>query len=73
MTSRARQRVETAREKVDDRAEDLRALEQDILDELGQIDASWTSRAEEVEEIEVGLESTDVDVDPLSLVWIPVG
>lgn len=41
------------------------------MDEVSGIDADWKGKASDIDELEVGLESTDVDVDELALVWIP--
>ncbi len=70
--ARARKRLEAADEKVAGRDEDLVALEQEVMDSVRDIDAKWASAAEEVEEVDIGLELSDIHVDELSLCWIPM-
>jgi hypothetical protein len=71
MKDRAEQRERAAKERLDDREEDLRQLEQEILDEVTGIDQDWQAKARDIEEFDIGLESTDVDVAEVALVWIP--
>jgi len=70
-SSAAGQRVETALDKVEQRTAELADLEAELVDALAEIDAEWTDKAAEVEEVEVGLEKTDVDVQDVVLVWLP--
>ena len=70
-TSAAGQRVETALAGVEARTMELADLEAELLDELTEIQAHWSDVAAEVEEVEVGLEKTDIDVRQLALVWVP--
>ena len=37
------------------------------------ISNKWKASADQIEEIKISLEKTDVDVDELSVLWIPVG
>ena len=67
------QRLETAHGKVQDAWQAMSDLEQDLLDELEEINDRWESTAEQVEPLEVGLEKDDIQVDELTLVWVPVG
>jgi hypothetical protein len=71
MKSRAEERERVAGQRVAGREEDLRQLEQEILDDVAEIDDRWRQQGAEIEEIEIGLESADVQVDELALVWIP--
>jgi hypothetical protein len=50
---------------------ELEALELEILDEVQRIDAEWDARAREVDEVEVGLEASDVKVVETALLWVP--
>ena len=70
--ARARKRLEAADEQVAGRDADLVALEQEVMDHVRDIDAKWASAAEEVEEVDIGLELSDIHVDELSLCWIPM-
>ena len=70
-TSAAGQRVETALAAVEARTMELADLEAELLDELAEIQARWSDVAAEVEEVEVGLEKSDIEVRQLALVWVP--
>jgi hypothetical protein len=71
MAERARVRVEVAQRKVQERQQDLAELEHEILTEVQEIDQRWQLEAGRVEELQVGLESTDVDVERIAVVWVP--
>ena len=71
MTARAAERARTAQEKIASSEEALEELEQEILDDVAAIDADWDAKAREIEPLEVRLESSDVRVDELALVWVP--
>jgi hypothetical protein len=49
----------------------LERLEQEFLDELREITDIWAAKAAQIDEIQIGLESTDVTVDRIGLLWIP--
>jgi hypothetical protein len=70
-TQRAQVRVQAAHDKSAARYRDLQDLEAELAQELQDIDARWREKAAQVETVEVGLESADVQVDELALVWIP--
>ncbi len=71
-TRSTQQRLETASAKVSDKQAELDALEDELADEIQSATDKWSGVAGEVETVEVGLEKTDVRVDPLTLAWIPV-
>ena len=71
MTARTGERRRTAEEKAEATEQTLEELEQEIVDEVGEIDAEWTAKADEIEELEIRLESSDVRVVELKLVWVP--
>lgn len=70
-TSSAAQRVETALERVEQRTAELSDLEHELLDALAEVEAEWAEKAEQVDEVDVGLEKTDIDVREVVLVWLP--
>jgi len=70
-SSAAGQRVETALERVEQRSAELADLEAELVDALAELDADWADKAEQVEEVDVALEKTDIDVRELVLVWLP--
>jgi hypothetical protein len=71
-TATASERRETAQAKVQQTADDLTRLEQEILDEVTAIDEKWRAVAESVETVSIRLEATDVRVTDVRLVWVPV-
>ena len=71
MSSRARERKETAENRAQQAADDLQELEQEILDELAEIDEEWKQKAAEIDSVSIRLEATDVQVIETRLVWVP--
>ncbi|MBA2462769.1 MAG: hypothetical protein H0V45_13575 [Actinobacteria bacterium] len=71
MSERAGERRRTAEEKVESTQDSLEQVEQEILDEVAEIDAEWDAKARELETIELRLESSDVRIAQLALVWVP--
>ena len=49
----------------------MEQLETDLANDLEAITTKWSETAAQVEEIQIGLEKTDVTVDDLVLVWVP--
>jgi hypothetical protein len=70
-TATTAERRETAQLKVKATADDLVALEQEILDEITEIDGKWRAIAADVESVAIRLEATDVRVTETRLVWVP--
>jgi hypothetical protein len=71
MTTRAAERKRTAEERVEEREEELELLEQELLEEVGEIDERWQAKADGIETIAIRLEATDVRVVETTLVWVP--
>ncbi len=72
MTRKAERRLHAAQRKVGNEMDDIDELERDMAKDVHEIAAEWANQAAEIETIEIGLEKTDVSVDSLSLVWIPI-
>lgn len=72
-TVRTQERLRTAQERYSDKAEDLQDLEDDLSRDLMEITDRWNEAAGQIETVEIGLEKTDIAVDEVALVWIPVG
>ncbi|MEN8375574.1 MAG: DUF87 domain-containing protein [Gemmatimonadota bacterium] len=72
MTRRTRERLRSAQERLDAHEEDLDELEEELAQELIAIDAAWAAKAADVSEVSVDLEKTDISVDEIALVWVPV-
>ncbi|HEX4902389.1 MAG TPA: DUF87 domain-containing protein [Acidimicrobiales bacterium] len=70
-TSAAGQRVQTALERVEQRSAELADLEAELVDALADLDAGWAEKAEAVEEVDVALEKTDIDVRDVVFTWMP--
>jgi hypothetical protein len=70
-TRQTEQRLDTAQEKLADKMTELAELEDDLAGDVVGITAKWSDIAGAVEEVDIPLEQSDVDVRPLSLVWIP--
>ena len=71
-TSKTNQQIESATNRVDERLAQLEDLENELADKLLALDDEWEAKAREIEELEIGLEKTDIRVDEITLVWIPV-
>lgn len=66
------QKISTATNRVDERLAKLEDLENELADKLLMLDELWDTKAGNIEELDVGLEKTDIQLAELSLVWIPV-
>ncbi len=64
-------RLETARNRVAEKIDDLEALEFELQEAIIEIDDEWRTRAEAIEEIAIPLEKTDIGVDRVDVVWLP--
>jgi hypothetical protein len=71
-SQRASRRIEEAENRLAEKTDDLAALEADLRDTLVEIDDAWAATAAEVDTVEVGLEKTDIRIDDIFVVWLPV-
>lgn len=71
-TRKTSQKISTATNRIDERLAQLEDLENELADKLLFLDEEWDTKAANIEELEVGLEKTDIQLDELSLVWIPI-
>ena len=71
VSARAAERKQTAEAKVQQKADELADLEQELLDEVAEIDARWQERAGDVETVSIRAEAADVRVTQLTLLWVP--
>ncbi|MDH3731160.1 MAG: DUF87 domain-containing protein [Acidimicrobiia bacterium] len=71
-TKSTEQRKSTAATKLADKIADLEEAETDAVLDIEEVNDRWDDVATEIEEVEVGLEKTDVKVGDLAVVWIPV-
>ncbi len=65
-------RLDSARNRVAEKIEDLDQLEVELQEAVIEIDDEWTEKAEDIEVVEIPLEKTDITVDDFMLVWVPV-
>ena len=72
-TRKTQERLRSAEDKVAAKVELLDDLEDDLADEFETISNKWQTAASDVTPIEIGLEKSDIHVEDLVLVWIPVG
>ncbi len=65
-------RLDSARNRVAEKIEDIEELEVELADAVLDIESEWLTKSQVIEPFEVPLERTDISVDDLMLVWIPV-
>ena len=74
VSSSKRRSAQTRLARAEDKIEDKKARFEDLNDELASEVAAtqdeWTEKATDVEEIDVGLEKDDIEVDRVTLVWV---
>ena len=71
-TRKTQERLTTAEDKVASKLELLDDLEDDLAVDFGEISAKWDAAAADITTVEIGLEKSDIHVDDLALLWIPV-
>ncbi len=72
MAEKAEQRLKTAENRYEELLEDREELENELAEDLYGIQDEWEQKASDVETMVVGLEKTDIAIDDIVLVWIPV-
>jgi hypothetical protein len=72
-TARTRERLQTAEQKMGDKYTELETIEDDLTEDVLEITDKWDGVAESLETVEIGLEKTDISIDEVAVVWIPVG
>jgi hypothetical protein len=71
-TKRTEERLETADDQLGMEQEQLADLEDDLARDVSEITARWDDAATTLDEIEIGLERSDIRVEPLKALWLPV-
>jgi hypothetical protein len=66
------QRLRSARDKAEDREEAIEDLTADLENELEALTSEWEEKARQIEDLDIGLEKSDIAVEEIVLVWIPV-
>ncbi len=67
------QRVRTIENRIEEKNLALEDLEDDLLEAVAEIEEEWNEKAESVEPLEISLEKNDINVDEVSLLWLPLG
>ncbi len=70
-TSAVKARLESARNRVAEKVDDLDQLEYDLQEAMIEIDDEWNTKAAAIETTEVPLEKTDISVDDIDFIWLP--
>ncbi|MFV1969795.1 MAG: ATP-binding protein [Acidimicrobiia bacterium] len=66
----AENRLRKAGDKIEAKRREIEDLNADLEDEVRAIRRKWDEAASQVDEIEIGLESDDIDVRDIRVVWI---
>lgn len=72
VTSRTKERLESAAERHGERVDELEELEAELVEALEALEEEWAQKARARDVLEVGLEKSDIDVEEVALVWVPV-
>jgi len=72
MAARADERLKTAENRYNKLMEDREALEEELGEDLYEIQDEWSEKVSEIEPLTIGLEKTDIGIDDVALVWIPM-
>ena len=72
MVAKAQERLKTAENRYNELVEDREELEDTLGDDLFEIQQEWDEKASEINTMTVGLEKTDISIDEIMLVWVPV-
>ena len=72
MADKADQRLRTAENRYEELIEDRDELERALADDLFEIQDEWEHKALDIESTVVRLEKTDIAIDDVALVWIPI-
>lgn len=66
----AQQRQQRAATKADTKAQEFNDTNAELEDKCAAVDEEWASKATDIETLEVGLESDDIRIEAMSVVWI---
>jgi len=71
--SSSAQRIRTIENRIDEKNLAIEDLEEDLQEAVAEIDEEWNEKAQDIETVEISLEKTDITVDEVSLLWLPMG
>jgi len=72
MVQRAEERLKTVESRYNKLLEDKSELEDTVREDLTDMQEEWAEKVEDIEAMTVGLEKTDISIDDVALVWIPI-
>ncbi|OED39969.1 hypothetical protein AB833_13205 [Chromatiales bacterium (ex Bugula neritina AB1)] len=72
MAQKSAERLKTAENRYSALLEDREELTNEVREDLHEIQDEWEQKALDLETMVVGLEKTDIAIDEVALVWIPV-
>lgn len=72
LAAKAAERLKTAENRYADLIDDKDELEEEITEDLMEIQEEWTEKVDAIDTMTIGLEKTDIHIDDVALVWIPV-
>ncbi|MDD1753423.1 MAG: hypothetical protein LUQ38_10100, partial [Methanotrichaceae archaeon] len=72
-TIRSQERLRTAEDKKAEKTNELELLEDKLARDITEITEKWKFAVSQIEEVEISLDKTDVDVDDIGVLWIPIG
>lgn len=72
MAAKAQERLKTAENRYEELVEDREALEDTLSEDLFEIQQEWADKAGDINVMVVGLEKTDISIDDIMLLWIPI-
>ena len=72
ITRRTQERLDTAKGKVEDASEEMREIEEDLREDLAELQEKWDACAEEIETRSIPLEKSDIAIEEIVLLWVPV-
>jgi len=72
-TMRSKEYLRAAEEKKADKVNELEQLEDKLAEDIIKISENWKSAAVQIDEVEISLDKTHVDVEDVGVLWIPVG
>ena len=72
MAQKSAERLKTAENRYSELLNDREELTNEVREDLYEIQDEWAQKATDIETTVVGLEKTDISIDDVALVWIPV-
>jgi hypothetical protein len=68
----AAQRIRSIENRIEEQNVAIEDLEEDLAEAIAEIEEEWNGKAEAIEPLEISLEKSDITVDEVNLLWLPV-